>query len=201
MVEILHYIDLFFDNLVEKSPFDRKKPSSFDIRVFYPSWETHPKRQTGYNLQNNTAKTPNIDNPRVFVLLHFVEHENVILELVLKKNVIENFWRHVLGSGHRELFQVGEQKTGTKVYQLELFDEGLVVRTRVPKTVFPDLQQNVFSFQVTMNNIVAIDQMQSLANLDDQMLQLIDVLANPHNELLVLNLNYFKDTLYALSLF
>lgn len=71
MVQILNDLQLLFYDLVECPAFDGKQPVSDYLHVLLPDYrlETHPKRNPRDNLEQDAAEAPDIDDPRIVVLL------------------------------------------------------------------------------------------------------------------------------------
>ena len=67
----------------------------------------------------------------------------IILKLILEHDVVEYLRRHVLWSGHGELFQVCEQEAGAEVDEFELLDIGAL-----GLEFALDLDQDVLGFEV-----------------------------------------------------
>lgn len=84
MVQILHDLQLLLDDLVERSAFDGKQAVPNYLHIFLPDYrfETHPQRNPWNNLQQDTAKTPDIDDPRMVVLLHVLQELRDVLKLI-----------------------------------------------------------------------------------------------------------------------
>ena len=72
MVQILHDLELLLDDLVERSAFDGKQAVSdyLNVLLLYYCLEAHPKRNPWNYLEQDTAETPDIDDPRIGVLLY-----------------------------------------------------------------------------------------------------------------------------------
>ena len=84
-----------------------------------------------------------------------------MFHLILKKNVIENLWRHVFRSSHRELPQIGEEKTASKIDKFQRSNVGVVGAESLS---FASDEHNILCFEVRMDNIVAVDKGESFCN-------------------------------------
>ena len=105
MVQILHDLQLLLDDLVEGSAFDGKQAVPDYLHVFLPydRLETHPKRNPWDDLQQDTAKTPDVDDPRIVVLLHVLQELRDVLELIFVEDEVQDLRGHVFWGGHWKL--------------------------------------------------------------------------------------------------
>jgi hypothetical protein len=154
IVQIANYFDLFLDYLGKNSIFDCEQTrNSGNIALLNGGFDAHPEWNSRYNLKDDATKTPNIDDPRILVSFHLGEHLLVVFELVLEEDVVEDFRRHVLGSGHGELLEVGKEETAAEVDELHSSD------VAAPRTLLPlHPEQDVLSLEVGVHNVVAVDQ-------------------------------------------
>ena len=104
----------------------------------------------------------------------------------MEKNVVEDLWRHVLGSGHGELFEVGEEETAAKIDE---FDPSDVVHARSHIFLSSGFEQNVLGFEVGVDDIVTVDEEECLDDFDHDNFEFGLVLPDPLDEIFVLNLN------------
>ena len=101
VVQVADDFDLLLDYLGKHAVFDCKQARYFrDVLFFDPSLDAHPKGNASNDLQGDAAQAPHIDDPRVFVLLHLLQHFLVIVHLVLIEDVVQDLRRHVLRRGH-----------------------------------------------------------------------------------------------------
>lgn len=54
-------------------------------------WQAHPQWHPIDHLKQHTAKRPDIDNPRILIVLDLLKQLLIVLRLVLTKNVVQNF--------------------------------------------------------------------------------------------------------------
>ena len=160
--------------------------------VLDPGIDTQPQRHASDYLENTAPKTPDVDGPGIFVPFHFLEHDLVVLQLVLEENVVKYFRGHVLRSGHGKLFKIGEQETATKVYELDSFDVG---RSWSHILLPPCLKQNVLSLEVGVHNVMTVHEEEGLHYFDHQHFQLVLVITNFVNQVLILDLHEINITL------
>lgn len=101
VVQVADDFDLLLDYLAKHAVFDCKETRYFrDVLFFDACLDAHPKGNASNDLQGDTTQAPHIDDPRVFVLLHFLQHFFVIVHLVLIEDVVQDLRRHVLRCGH-----------------------------------------------------------------------------------------------------
>jgi len=120
-------LSLFGNNFREKTSLDREESFFLQVRlpdlVGYKQRKTHPKRNSYNDFQKNTSKRPHINRPWILVVVHyFLIKFFLIFSLILTDNIIENLWRHVLRSSHRELRDISKLKGRPVVDKLELCD-------------------------------------------------------------------------------
>ena len=116
IVKVVNHIDLLLNYFGKNPIFNSKEPDHPVVTPFFNfGLNTHPERDSCYNLQHNTPETPNVNSPRIFVFVHFLQHLLIVLQLVLKEDVVQNLRRHVLWRGHRKLLEIGEEKAASEV--------------------------------------------------------------------------------------
>ena len=99
-VNVLDYLDLLLDDLLEYPTLNCKHSHRLHPTVLDSRGQTHPQRHSRNYFQHNAAETPNIDDPTVLILLHFVKHQHIVLQFVLKQDIVENLRWHVFGGSH-----------------------------------------------------------------------------------------------------
>lgn len=104
----------------------------------------------------------------------------LVFSSVLVDDIVENFWRHVLWSGHGELCQVSELERRAVIDQLDLFKFALLA--------FFEVDENVLSLEVRVHNFAFCAQNQSLAYLNDEGEEDIRVVCHREVEGLVVDL-------------
>ena len=186
VVKVIDNFDLFLDYFGKNSVFDSKQTSNSSSSILDSGIDTHPKRHPRNDFQNNTAKTPDIDGPWIFVHFHFLQHLFIIFKFILKKNVVEDLWGHVFGSSHGELFEIGEEETTAKI---DKFNSSDVINTRSHIFLSSGSEENVLGFEVGMDDVVAVDEEECLDNFDHDNFKFSLVLSDPLDEIFVLNLN------------
>jgi len=80
----------------------------------------------------------------------------------LEEYVVEDLRRHVLGSGHRKLPKIIEQKTTTKIDKFQANNIVLSIRNVFP---FSGCNHYVLAFEIWMDDAVAVDKSQSFSYL------------------------------------
>ena len=83
------------------------------------------------------------------------------------------------------MFEISEKETTSEVYQ---FDSSDVVESWSHIFLSPSFEKNVLSFKVGMNNIMTVDEKESLDNFNYQYLKFSLVLSYLLYQILVLNL-------------
>jgi hypothetical protein len=186
VVEVVDHLYLLLDYFGEDSIFDCEQSSDSGHGLIIDfGLNAHPQGHSSHYFQYDASETPDVDDPWIFILLHLLEHLLVVVELVLEEDVVEYFRRHVLGSGHGELLEVGEEEAAAEVDEFDPADEA-----DVPRVVLPlGPQQDVLCFEVGVHDVVAVDQEERLAHLHHQDLQLVLVLHHPGYQLLVHDLH------------
>lgn len=100
-------VSLFFYYFGEQSALDRKKPFLLQpgsVFTRHQQRQTHPQGHSDHNFKQDAPETPHIDRPGSSVVVHdFVVEVFLVLAAVLVDDIVEYFWRHVLGSRHGEL--------------------------------------------------------------------------------------------------
>lgn len=148
---------MLLDNLVKRPSLYREKTVSYDLGALLADdgLQTHPERHPRYDLEEDAAEAPHVDDPRICVFLNVLEQFGNVLELVLVEDEVEDLWGHVLGSGHGELAQIAKDKGTSVVNQLGLKDVALSLLFCLLYLIFGlQLNQNVLSLQVRVNYIV-----------------------------------------------
>lgn len=101
VVQVADDFDLLLDDFGKHAILYGKQTCYFrDVLLFNPGLNAHPKRNPSNDLQRDTAQTPHIDDPRIFVLLHLLQHFLIIIHLVLIEDVVQDLRRHVFRSSH-----------------------------------------------------------------------------------------------------
>lgn len=181
VVQVADDFNLLLDDLRKHPVLHRKQASHSRIPLLYLCLDAHPQGHSRDDLQHNAPETPDIDDPGILVPLHLLEHLLVVLQLILEEYVVEYLRGHVLRSGHGELLEVGEEEAAAEVNQLDSADVA-----DVPDVVLPlGAQQDVLGLEVGVHDVVAVYQVESLAYLHHQDLQLVLILPHPVDQLLV----------------
>ena len=190
VVQVGDDFNLLLDDLGEDPVLDCEQARHPRASVLYLGLYAHPKRYSCDDLQHDAAEAPDVDDPRILVPLHLLEHFLVVLELVLEEYVVEYLWWHVLGSGHGELFEVGEEEAAAEVDELDAADVA-----DVPDVVLAlGPEEDVLGLEVGVHDVVAVDQVQRLAHLHHQDPQLVLLRLHPLDQLLVHYLHHAAST-------
>lgn len=119
------YTSLLLNYLRKKTSFNSEESLLLQIASLLTrdkQRQTHPKRNTYYNLKDDTSQRPNIYCPRISIVIHDLLIQFLfIYAFILMYNVVEYFWRHVLGCCHRELSDISEFERGTIVDEFDFF--------------------------------------------------------------------------------
>lgn len=122
VIEPFHSFDLFCDDLREETPFHSEQTTAEGFTIFNSGLYAHPKRHAGDNFEEDASHRPDVDDPRVVVLLDLAQQLGVVLKLILEKDVVEDLWRHVFRRRHRKLLEIGKEKAASEVDDFDAFD-------------------------------------------------------------------------------
>jgi hypothetical protein len=191
VVQVVDHFHLFLYDFGEDSIFDCEEAGHSGNASFVNfGLYAHPQRHARYDLEYDAAQTPNIDDPRVFVLLHLLQHLLVVLQLVLEEDVVENLGRHVFGRCHGELLQVGEEEAASEIYEFHSSDEADIARVLFAFCS----QEDVLCFEVGVDDVVGVDQEERLADLHHEDFEFVLVLHHSVDQLFVNYLSERKST-------
>lgn len=101
VIQIADDFYLFLYDLRKHPIFNRKQAGNLrDVLLLYPGLDAHPQGHASDDLQCNTSQTPNIDDPRILIFLHLLQHFFIVIHLVLIEDVVQDLRRHVLRGCH-----------------------------------------------------------------------------------------------------
>ena len=135
VVQFVHCLYLLSNYVGKDSALDSEQSCRIYLLVVrgHPCLKTHPERDSAHYLQYDATERPYIHHPRFLVLLDEFELNWIVVQAVLKQNIVEDLRRHILGRRHGELFEVGEEETGAEVYYLYLFEQELTRQRFLPE--------------------------------------------------------------------